>query len=281
MSVARAKPAWLLCLPYCALIAMFLLAPVLGLVQVSFRTVSPTAMTGGASTLANYGRLADSFYLGILWHTVRLALFATMIATILAYPVAYVVARSTGGVRMFVSFLFTVPLMTSVVVKTFGWYIILARGGPASAVASWLGFPTTSLLGNDIAVLIGLAEFSLPFMVFTLSASIERIPRNLEEAAGNLGAGRLMTFLLVIVPLSRAGLLSGFLLCFGISSSAYVVPAVLGSQSARMVAQQIYDDVLVGFNWPGAAALSVTLLVLLGTVLFGALSIGRREQRAS
>jgi putative spermidine/putrescine transport system permease protein len=280
MSVERARPAWLLCLPNCALIAIFLVAPVLGLVQVSFRSVSPTAMTGGGATLANYGRLADWFYVGILWHTVRLALFATMIATILAYPVAYVVARSTGGVRMLVSFLFTVPLMTSVVVKTFGWYIILSRGGPASAVASWLGFPATSLLGNDIAVLIGLAEFSLPFMVFTLSASIERIPRDLEEAAGNLGAGLLMTFLLVIVPLSRAGLLSGFLLCFGISSSAYVVPAVLGSQSARMVAQQIYDDVLVGFNWPGAAALSVILLVLLGIVLFGALSIGRRERAA-
>ena len=272
----RAKPAWL-CLPYCGVIAIFLFAPALSLLQVSFREVSPTSMTGGVFTTANYARLIDGYYVQILWHTITLSLLSTAIATVLAYPVAYVIARSSGFARTLVAFLVTVPLMTSVVVKTFGWYIILSRGGPASAVASWLGWPGASLLGNDAAVLVGLAEFALPFMVFSLSAAIERIPPNVEEAAANLGAGRLTTFVRVIVPLSRAGLLSGFLLCFGISSSAYVVPAVMGSTSARMVAQQIYDDVLVAFNWPGAAALSVVLLVLLGAVLFTALSIGRRQ----
>lgn len=276
MTAKAADRSWLLCLPYVLLIGMFLIAPVVGLIDISFHRQSPIVMTGGEATLANYERIADGFYLGILWHTIRLSLIATAIATILAYPVAYVIARSDRLARTLISFLFTVPLMTSVVVKTFGWYIILGRGGPASAIATWAGWSGGSMLGNDVAVLIGLAEFSLPFMVFSLSAAIERIPVSLEEAASNLGATRFGCFMRVVVPLSRQGLISGFLLCFGVSSSAYVVPSIMGSQSARMVAQQIFDDVLVAFNWPGAAALSVVMLIMLGAVLFTAISIGNR-----
>ena len=272
----RKNTVAILCLPYCAMIVIFLVAPVMGILEVSFREHSLTAMTGGELTTANYQRVFDGYYLGILWYTIRLALIVSAIAAVLAYPVAYVIARSDGFTRTLVSFLVTVPLMTSIVVKTFGWYIILGRDGPASAVANWFGLPVTSLLGNEMAVIIGLTEFSLPFMVFSLSASIERIPRSLEEAASNLGATRLGIFTRVVVPLSRQGLISGYLLCFGVSSSAYVVPAILGSQSARMVAQQIYDDVLVAFNWPGAASMSAVLLAMLGFILLLVISFGSR-----
>lgn len=266
--------SWVLLLPYCLLIAFFLAAPVGELLEISLRRQSPTVMTGGEFTFANYARLADPFYGRILWQTVRLSVAATIISTCLAYPLAYYLARSAGLVRAILSCLVTLPLMTSIVVKTFGWYVILGRGGPVSNALQTLGWPPVSLLGNDGAVLVGLAEFSLPFMAFSLAAAIERIPPNLEEAATNLGASRAMTFVKVILPLSRPGLVSGFLLCFGVSSSAYVVPSIMGSPSGKMVAQQIFDDVLVGFNWPGAAAVSVALLLLLGGIVYAAILSG-------
>jgi ABC-type spermidine/putrescine transport system permease subunit I len=266
-----------LVLPNCLVIALFLLLPSVEMIAVSFHRHSTTAVTGEGFTLANYARLADWFYLDIIWRTVRLAFVATLIATVLAYPVAYVMARSRRAWRITLSCLVMVPLMTSVVVKTFGWYILLGRDGFIVTLLDHLGIGARTLIGNDVAVLVGLSEFSLPFMIFSLLAAIEQIPVSLEEAASNLGGRGRAVFFKVIVPLSRAGLLSGALLCFGVSSSAYVVPAIMGGPSARMVAQQIFDDVLVAFNWPGAAALSIVLLLLLGTVIYAAIALGQRR----
>jgi putative spermidine/putrescine transport system permease protein len=263
--------------PYFVLITAFLIVPAIGLFEISFRDHSPISITGGGVSMSSYIRLLDPFYLKIILQTLKLSFIATLIGTVLAYPVAYILARSEPRGRTLITCLVMVPLMTSVVVKVFGWYILMGRNGLIANMFSAIGIGSGNLLGNEIAVLVGLAEFSLPFMIFSLASSIERIPRSVEEAASNLGATPLMVFFKVILPMSRTGLLSGFLLCFGVSSSAYVVPAILGGTSVRMVAQQIYDDVLVGFNWPGAAALSVLLLVLLGSVLYVAIALGRRQ----
>jgi len=134
------------------------------------------------------------------------------------------------------------------------------------------------MLNTQGAVLVGLVEFSLPFMIFSLASAIERVPRSLEEAAGNLGAGPARIFLKVILPLSRPGLVSGFLLCFGVTASAYVVPSTLGGTRVRMAAQEVYDSVQYGFNWPGAAALSVLLLLVLGSAIYMAIRLGRGTQ---
>ena len=172
-----------------------------------------------------------------------------------------------------------VPLMTSVVVKTFGWYILLGRNGFVISILNWIGFDVRSLIGNEAAVLVGLAEFSLPFMIFSLLASIEQIPVALEEARkqsrrarfGNLSQGDHSIK-------AEFGLLSGVLLCFGVSSSAYVVPAIMGGPSSRMVAQEIFDNVLVAFDWPAASALAVVLLLLLGSLICLSPSAFRRNK---
>lgn len=273
----RAPMVSALALPYCLVVGLFLLVPSAEMIVTSFHIPSPKAVAGEGVSLANYARLTDWFYLGIVWRTVRLALMATLIAGVLAYPLAYVMARSERTWRITLSCLVMVPLMTSVVVKTFGWYILLGRNGLVASILTNLGFGVHSLIGNDAAVLVGLAEFSLPFMVFSLLASIEQIPVALEEAASNLGARRFEVFLKVIIPLSSTGLLSGILLCFGVSSSAYVVPAIMGGPSSRMVAQQIFDDVLVAFDWPAASALSVVLLLLLGSLIYFGIGIAQRR----
>ena len=154
----RNRHAWALLLPYMLLLTVFLLVPAAGLLDISFRQHSPVVITGIGFSTRNYARLAELFYVKIIWQTVRLALLSTLIATVLAYPVAYVMARSSRRSRAILTCLVMVPLMTSIVVKTFGWYILLNRSGTFPSILAALGFRQQSLLGNDIAVLVGLAE---------------------------------------------------------------------------------------------------------------------------
>jgi putative spermidine/putrescine transport system permease protein len=119
----------------------------------------------------------------------------------------------------------------------------------------------------------------MPFMVLPLMAAIERIPRSLEEAARNLGANAWQTFRRTILPLSLPGLISGCVLVYAESISAFVTPALMGSPRDRMVGQQIYDEVLVSFNWPSASGLAVTLVLLTLLMMFCALYLTRRTGR--
>ena len=128
-------------------------------------------------------------------------------------------------------------------------------------------------------MVIGLVNIFMPFMVLPLMAAIERIPPSLEEAARNLGANWWQTFRRTILPLSMPGLISGCLLVYSVSISAFVTPALMGSPRERMVGQQIYDEVLVSFNWPSASALALTLVLLTLLMLFGALFATRRLGR--
>ena len=128
-------------------------------------------------------------------------------------------------------------------------------------------------------MVIGLVNIFVPFMVLPIMASIERIAPNLEEAAQNLGANWYRMFRRVILPLSLPGLISGCLLVYSVSISAFVTPALMGNARERMAGQQIYDEVLVSFNWPGASSLSLTLVLLTAVLMFGALFATRHASR--
>jgi len=165
------------------------------------------------------------------------------------------------------------------VIRIFGWIVILGRKGLVNLALMALGLEPVKLLYNETAVVIGLVNIFVPFMVLPVMASIERIPPSLEEAAQNLGANWYRMFWRVILPLSLPGLISGCLLVYSLSISAFVTPALMGNPRERMVGQQIYDEVLVSFNWPGAASLSLTLVLVSAALMFGALFATRRAGR--
>jgi putative spermidine/putrescine transport system permease protein len=273
--VRPASTTWLL-VPYGVLLLALMIVPVISLVEISLRAHAPLVLTGGEFSTENYRRLWDSYYVKLIFETLKMALASTAISAVLAFPVAYIIARA-GKWKASLTLLVTIPLMTSVVVKVLGWYIAL---GPRSFLVDTLAVFTgerVRLLNSQGAVLVGLVEFALPFMILSVSAAIERVPRNLEEAAANLGASPFNVLFRVLLPMSRPGLISGFLLCFGVSASAYVVPAVLGGSSLRMAAQEIYDLVQAAFNWPAASAVAVALLLILGLVIYAATRFGSRS----
>lgn len=249
--------------PYTLYLVLFLIVPFANVALLSVYTYSASHIAIPAFTMENFARLLDPYYLTLFWRTMWFGLMTTVVCAIFSLPVAYYLARASRKVMVIGLLLIITPLMISTVIRVFGWVVILGREGIISRSMELLGIEGgPSILYTRGAVVIGLVQLYLPFMVLPVMAAIERIPRNLEEASQNLGANWIQTFRRTIVPLSLPGLISGCVLVYGLSISAYVTPALLGGRSGRMVGQQIYDQVLVSYNWPSAAATSLVLIML-------------------
>ena len=220
------------------------------------------------------------YYATLFLRTLRLSLVVTVVCALLGYPVAYFLARSTSRIMTLGLFLLIMPLLVSTVIRVFGWLVILGSEGLVNQGLRRLGArESVRLLYTEGAVILGLAQQTMPFMVLPIMAAIERISPSLEEAARNLGASWGQMFVRTILPLSLPGLLSGALLVFSVSMSAFVTPALMGGRRVRMVGQQIYDEVLTAYDWPGAASLTIVLSVLmLGLVCLALWATGRRAR---
>lgn len=267
--------------PYLLFLALFLAVPLGNLVLLSVFTYSPTEIWVPDLTLENYVAVfVDSYYLEITLRTLRIAALTTVACIALGYPLAYFLARCSARALAIGLFLLVMPLMVSTVIRSFGWIVILGRNGVINSVLEAVGLPgVVDVLYTETAVIIALVQLMLPLMVMPLMASIEKIPLNLEEAASNLGAAPGMVFRRVLLPLSAPGLVSGSMLCFTVSVSVVVTPALLGGRSARMFGNEIYDQVISAFNWPFAASLSTLLIALTFSLIAGGLAAGRRVGR--
>ncbi|MGH7070066.1 MAG: ABC transporter permease [Acetobacteraceae bacterium] len=271
----RAAYAGLL-VPLSLLFLFFLVAPFLNIVVMSFYTYSPIKIWVPHLTTANYLGLAQGGFGSVLLRTMRIGLICTLVCAFFGYPVAYFLARTRPAVRAVCLFLLLMPLMVSSVIRTYGWLVILGREGLVNNFLHALGFARISLLYNEAAVIVGLANVFMPFMTLPLMASIERINPRLEEAARNLGANWAGTFRRVILPLSGPGLISGCLLVYSAAISAFVVPALMGGARVQVLGRRIYDQLLVSYQWPLASAIATLLVIGTGLLIAIALIVTRR-----
>ncbi len=281
MERAGGSPAWVLFVgPYGVYLLVFLVLPFVNVALLSVYLHSPTKIAVAEFTAANYAKLWEPYYANLFLRTVRLAVVVTAVCMVLGYPLAYFLARSTSRIMTLGLFLLIMPLMVSTVIRVFGWVVILGSEGLVNQGLRLLGAGEgVRLLYTEGAVIIGLTQQSLPFMVLPIMAAIERISPSLEEAAQNLGASWGQMFARVIVPLSMPGLVSGALLVFSVSMSAFITPALMGGRRVRMVGQQIYEEVLTAYDWPGAASLTIVLSVLmLALVGLAVWATGRRAR---
>ena len=274
------RPYWAaLAGPYGVYLIVFFIVPFVNVFVFSFYTYSPTQFAAPEFTLDNYVRILDGYYVRMFLRTMKIGLYTTVATAVLSYPVAYYLARSSQRVSTVGLFLLITPLMVSSVIRVFGWIVLLGRNGLVNDTLAVLGFEPVRLLGTEGAVVIGLVQLYMPFMVLPLIAAIERISPNIEEAALNLGANWYQMFLRIILPLSVPGLISGCLLTYTLSISSLVTPMLLGGGRVRMVGQQIYEDVLAVFNWPGGSAMALVLIVIVFVFLFYALRMTARRGR--
>ncbi|WP_316236873.1 ABC transporter permease [Bradyrhizobium sp. SZCCHNR1015] len=270
----------LLVVPACLLVLALLVGPMILMFRISLNQFSPTQLMMQALSLDNYIKAAtDPYYQQIILATLGIALLCTLLTLILAFPAAYWLGRMESRWKSLVVIATLFPLLVGNVVRSAGWMALFARDGLVNTSLLKLGLISTPLeiMYTTKAVIIGIIAVVLPYMILTLSAVIESIPRDLEYAAANLGASGARVFWRVILPLSGPGVAAGSILVFVLCMNTYATAVLLGGPRFKMMAPAVYDQFVRGNNWPMGAALAFMLLaVTMAFTVFGSVAFARK-----
>ena len=237
------KPSWtpyLFSLPALVFLGLLFVLPVASLVLLSFSSAKPGA--GGHFTLNVYAAiLSDRYEALMIWRTLKVSFVTTVLTLLLAFPVALYLRQISPKARMLISFVLISPLLTSVVVRTLAWVILLSPRGLLNTALVSLGLDPVKLIYNEPGVIIGLTHVFFGYMVLSLMTSVLNIDENLLLAANNLGASNWHVLTKVILPLSLPGMLAGLVLVFSMCASTYATPRLLGGSSSKVLAIELYD----------------------------------------
>jgi putative spermidine/putrescine transport system permease protein len=252
---------WFLSAPAIVLFTCLLIVP-LGLTAVlSFQVFDHATGIRSEYTLAQYAAIfTDSYYLGIFWRTFWIAALVTLICVAVGAPQAYVLSRLAEPWRSTCLLIVLAPLLVSVVVRAFGWSMLLGPEGLVNTALRWLNVGAVKLLYTEWAIVIALVHVMLPFMVIPVWTSLQKLDSSVEDAAESLRASHATILRRVVLPQVMPGILSGSLIVFGLSASAFAIPGLLGGRRLKLVATIVYDEYLHELNWPLGAALAFTLL---------------------
>jgi putative spermidine/putrescine transport system permease protein len=261
-----ATPSW--CVPVLLFLAVFFVAP-LAINLLRTRPLDQSA-GAGAGAFFYYAKLfTDPYYAGVMWETMKVAVITTLASLVIGYPVAFFMVRFAGRWNALIVFFVIAPLLTSIIMRTFGWRVLLARRG---LLNTWLldwGLITRpeNLADDPIAVYIGLVHVLVPFMVLSIAAVLQGVDVQLEESARVLGAGRISTFLHVTLPLSLDGIVTGCILVFVITNGSFLTMLLLGGNKITTLSLLIYQQ----FNTTqdlGFAAAMGNILMLIAVIGF-------------
>ena len=258
----------MLLLPIALVNTLGFLVPVLNLLRMSFFEAQGTGAMQEVYSLATWLKVVtDSFYGELILNTVGTSLVITLLTLVCSYPIALYLHRSSGIWRNILLVLVIAPLLTSAVVRTYGWIVILFENGLVNNALAAVGIGRMRLIFNRTGVVIGLTEILMPYMILALMAGFGRLDARIEEAAASLGAPPMRVFLRVVLPLTLPGIALGSLLCFVLAVSSFITPKLLGGGRVFLLATEIYDQAIVTLNWPVASALSILILCIFGTAL--------------
>lgn len=259
----------LLLLPALTLFLVFFVLPLGVLLVNSFHDYSRLTGIVPTFTFKNYDRILwDVFHLEIIFRTLRLAFLTSLVTLIVGYPIALYLTVTSPRQRAWIILFILSPLLVSVIVRTFGWLIILGPNGLLHSIFSAFGLEGGVLLHSEGAVIAGLVNVLLPFLVLAVATSLQAIDPAVPRAAASLGAGPWRVFQLVVFPLSLPGVVAGLLIVFSLASSSFVTPALLGGADFKVMSTMIYQQALILQNWPLAAAFAVVLVLVVFLVLF-------------
>lgn len=265
MAALSLRGAWL-GLPAVLFIGVLYLAPVASLLAGSLVATLPDG-TRALSLDAYRTFFGDPYSLTLLARTLALSLCTVAASLALAFPVALYLRRLSPGRRALISMLLLSPLLTSVVVRTLAWVVILGPNGLLNSFLGWLGLAPVALIYNDLGVVIGLTHVFFGYMLLCLLTSVLKLDPAQLLAAANLGAGPWRRFLHVILPQCRPGIAAGAVLVFTMSASAYVTPVLLGGTQTKVMASEIYDLAISYLEWKEAAVVAAVLFAVVWIVV--------------
>jgi len=275
--VGRSLAGWLWrpgqrhAIPILLLLLIGFAAPLLSILGFSFappRTFSLWQLP----TLENYRTIvAETFYQSFLW-SLGMAVVTVVILVLICYPVAYGLARTFGRWANLVTLLMVLPLFVSENVRLYGWVLFFIKGGVLlGSLKSLLGIDVESVLFTPGIIIFGMVYVYLPFMLFPMTLGVSMVPREVTEAASDLGASRLQVFREVELPLAMPGIVIGCLLTFVLAIGAIAEAKVLGGQTVIPVTHDIEIAFTYAQNWPLGAALAVLMTLLVGGLVLAVL----------
>lgn len=254
---------YLLSAPALALFVALLIVP-LGLTLVlSFNLFDyEVGVKSDSYTLANYASLlSDSYFYEIFWRTFWISALVTLLCVVIGVPEAYILSRMGTPWRSIFLILILTPLLISVVVRAFGWSLLLGADGLINQAIAALGGRPLKMLYTPFAVILALVHVMLPFMIIPVWTSLQKLDPAAEQAAQSLGASQAKVMRMVVLPQIMPGVLSGTLIVFGLAASSFAIPGLLGGRRLKMVATVVYDQYLSELNWPLGATIAVALLL--------------------
>lgn len=256
---------YLLTAPGLLLFAILLGVPLVTTLMLSFYSFDYA--TGGIQTgvsFSNYLEIVqDSYFHLIFGRTFGVALLVTLICALIGAPEAYILARMRNPWKSLFLLVILGPLLISVIVRTLGWALLLGSKGAISETLQALGIVSSpvSLMFTTTGMVIALVHVLVPFMVLSVWASLQKLDLQTEDAALTLGASRFTVLRRVVLPQIMPGILSGSLIVFALTASAFATPSIIGGRRLKVVATTAYDEYLNTLNWPLGAAIAIVLLI--------------------
>lgn len=232
-------------------------------------------------TLRNFDRALDPLFVRVLWTSLQIALLTTALALLIGYPAAYFIATRPVRMRLPLLVLVLLPFWTNLLIRTYAWMVLLNRRGLVNQALTATGLvdePLT-LLNTRGAIVVGLLYIYLPLMILPVFSSIERLGPSSREAAEDLGAGPVRSFLRVTLPLTLPGVMAGSIFVFVPALGNFIVPDLLGGGKTIMVGNLIQAQFFQARDWPFGAALSISVLLVTTVLLLVQARVLTRERR--
>ena len=255
-------PLWLMSAPAMLLFAALVLVPLAMTLALTFYRFDPMSGPIAAFDLHNYVEvLGSSYFHTIFLRTFGIAALTTLLCIVIGTPEAYILSRMRDPWRSLFLLVILAPLLVSVVVRAFGWSMLLNMNGLVNQFFGLLGAGPFKLEYTTFAIVIALVHVMLPFMVIPVWTALQRLDPQTENAALSLMASPFTTMRRIVLPQLMPGILSGSLMVFGLSASAFAIPGLLGGRRLKVAATAVYDQFLSSMNWPLGATIAVLLLV--------------------
>ena len=264
------------------LVAVIFAAAMFNVLQYSFLEFIPGSVEVGGLTLENFTRINKPIYYWVLLDTFILSFATAFFALVLSYPISFALVRAEKDwVRAVLVVLAITPLFTGEIVRTYSWMLVLGTDGVVNTTLKALGLVDGSvpIMYTRPGVVIALVQFAMPVMIIMLATAISQVKRDCEKSAANLGATPNTVFWRITIPLTMPGILSGFVVVFAWTMSAFSTPQLIGGGKVLMISNMVYLQGFSSFNLPFAAALSlIALAAALGSLGLMKLATARFER---
>ena len=249
--------------PYVGWLAVMVVVPMLMILLYAFTTAG-NEVTTFRFTLDNFSRfLTDTVFIDVLSRSMVIAIATTIVCVLLGYPIAYVIAKGNEKSGFFWVMLITLPTWINMLVRTYAWVGILQDDGLLNSILGVFGIGPFHMIHTTFAVVLGMVYNFIPFMILQIHSSLAKMDKSLIEAANDLGANPVQSFLKVTLPLSLPGVLSGITLVFLPAVSSFFIPKLLGGGQYVLVGNVIETQFLTSGDWNFGAAISLIMAIII------------------